>query len=96
MYSYGNSSLIQGQTKLSPIRATSLGDEGNGWSPTVMGVRPGVPGDSGSAFVNAKGRAIGVLSTISIAPVPASNGVGDLAPPGYPTSLTTDFIGPVR
>jgi hypothetical protein len=79
VYSYGNSSLIQGQTTLSPIRGTSLGDEGHGWSHTVMGVRPGVPGDSGSAFVNAKGRAIGVLSTIAIAPLPASNGVGDLA-----------------
>jgi hypothetical protein len=79
VYSYGNSSLLGGQTTLSPMRGTSLGDDGNGWSHTVASARPGIPGDSGSAYVNAKGRAIGILSTVSIAPVPATNGIGDLA-----------------
>jgi hypothetical protein len=44
----------------------------------VYTVTPGIPGDSGSAFLDASGRATGVLSTIAIAPLPASNGVGDL------------------
>ena len=39
---------------------------------------PGIPGDSGSGFMDETGKAIGVLSTLQIAPIPASNGVGDL------------------
>jgi hypothetical protein len=42
-------------------------------------VTPGIPGDSGSGFLDASGNAFGVLSTVAIAPLPASNGVGDLA-----------------
>ena len=52
---------------------------------------PGVPGDSGSGFLNETGVAIGVLSTLQIAPLAGSNGVGDLAkelayarPHGFP------------
>ena len=40
---------------------------------------PGVPGDSGSAFLDADGNALGTLSTLAIAPVAGSNGVGDLS-----------------
>ena len=39
---------------------------------------PGVPGDSGSAFLDAEGNALGTLSTLAIAPLAGSNGVGDL------------------
>ena len=78
LYSYGNSSLLPGPSPISPIRAISLGDAGAGWSHTVYGIRPGIPGDSGSAFLNASGKANGVLSTVAIAPLPASNGVGDI------------------
>jgi hypothetical protein len=77
--SYGNSSLRGGITQLSPKQGKSLGDEGNGWSHTVYTVTPGIPGDSGSAFLNAQGQALGVLSTVAIAPLAGSNGVGDLA-----------------
>ncbi len=45
----------------------------------VLALTPGVPGDSGSGFMNGSGEAIGVLSTLQLAPLPASNGVGDLA-----------------
>jgi hypothetical protein len=38
----------------------------------------GIPGDSGSAFIDGQRRAFGVLSTVAIAPLPASDGVGDL------------------
>ncbi|MFN2506041.1 MAG: hypothetical protein ABR540_17765 [Acidimicrobiales bacterium] len=79
VYSYGNSSLRLGLTQLSPKTGVSLGDSGGGWSHTVYTVTPGIPGDSGSAFLDARGRALGVLSTVGLLPVPASNGVGNLA-----------------
>ena len=40
--------------------------------------RPGIPGDSGSGFLDADGRAVGTLSTVAIAPLAGSNGLGDL------------------
>jgi hypothetical protein len=77
--SYGNSELRGGVTQLSPKQGKSLGDDGNGWSHTVYTVTPGIPGDSGSAFLDASGKALGVLSTVAIAPLAGSNGVGDVA-----------------
>ncbi len=50
-----------------------------GWTHTVYTVSPGIPGDSGSGFMDANGGALGVLSTVAIAPLAGSNGVGDLA-----------------
>ena len=79
VYSYGNSLLRGGIELLSPKRGISLGDTGSGWSHTVYTVTPGIPGDSGSGFMDASGRALGVLSTVAIAPLAGSNGVGDLA-----------------
>jgi hypothetical protein len=78
VYSYGNSSLRAGVTLLSPKRGASLGDNGSGWSHDVYTVTPGIPGDSGSAFLDATGKALGVLSTVQIAPLAGSNGVGDV------------------
>jgi hypothetical protein len=78
VYSYGNSSLRGGVTKLSPKQGAVVQGEGNGWSRTVYTVTPGVPGDSGSAFLSGSGQAIGVLSTLQILPVAGSNGVADL------------------
>jgi hypothetical protein len=78
LYTYGNSSLRAGISQLSPHIGVSLGDDGNGWTHALYSVTPGVPGDSGSAFVDADGRAIGVLSTIGLAPLPASNNIGDV------------------
>jgi len=42
-------------------------------------VTPGIPGDSGSAFINGDGQAFGVLSVLEALPRPASNGVADLS-----------------
>jgi hypothetical protein len=78
VYSFGNSSLRGGIEELSPKQGTSLGAEGGGWSHPVYTVSPGVPGDSGSAFLDAEGNALGTLSTLAIAPLAGSNGVGDL------------------
>jgi hypothetical protein len=79
LYTYGNSSLRLGITQLSPKRGVSLGTEGGGWTHPAYTVTPGIPGDSGSALLDASGKASGVLSTISIAPLPASNNFGDLS-----------------
>jgi hypothetical protein len=81
VFTYGNSILRGGVSALSPKTGVSLGEgEGSaGWSSQVYTVTPGIPGDSGSAYMNAAGDALGVLSTVEFAPVPASNGVGTLA-----------------
>jgi hypothetical protein len=81
VFSYGNSILRAGVSVLSPKTGASLGEaEGSGgWSSQLYTVTPGIPGDSGSAFMNASGGALGVLSTVELAPVPLSNGVGTLA-----------------
>ena len=78
--SYGNSVLRGGVTLLSPkygYQVEPTSDEG--WNHTVYTATPGIPGDSGSGFFDGSGKAFGVLSTVAIAPLPASNGVADLA-----------------
>ena len=79
VHSFGNSSLRGGVEQLSPKQGISLGTEGEGWSHPVYTLTPGVPGDSGSAFLDAEGNAVGTLSTLALAPLAGSNGVGDLA-----------------
>lgn len=79
VFSFGNSSLRGGLEVLSPKTGASLGTEGGGWTHPVYTVTPGVPGDSGSGFLSSGGQAVGTLSTLALAPLPASNGVGDLA-----------------
>jgi hypothetical protein len=80
VYTYGNSSLRAGISLLSPHTGVSLGDQAadGGWSHPLYTVSPGIPGDSGSAFLSADGKAIGVLSTLGLAPLPLSNNIGDL------------------
>ena len=81
VYTYGNSSLRGGVSALSPHTGVSLGDDAadGGWSHPLYTITPGIPGDSGSGFMSADGKAIGVLSTLGLAPLPASNNIGDLA-----------------
>jgi hypothetical protein len=79
VYTYGNSSLRLGAAKLSPKQGVVIQDDGNGWSHVLYTVTPGIPGDSGSGFMNASGQAVGILSTLQVLPLPGSNGVGDLA-----------------
>jgi hypothetical protein len=77
--SYGNSELRGGIEQLSPKQGISLGADSDGWNHSVYTVSPGIPGDSGSGFMTADGKAFGILSTLALAPLPASNGVGDLS-----------------
>ena len=81
VYTYGNSSLRFGIPELSPHTGISIGDDAadGGWSHPLYTVTPGIPGDSGSGFLSAEGSAIGTLSTLGLAPLPASNNIGDLA-----------------
>ena len=78
VYSYGNSGLRFGIEQLKPKKGYSLGDCCEGWSHDVYTVTPGIFGDSGSGFLDADGKAFGVLSTLNLFP-PAGNGVSDLA-----------------
>ncbi len=79
VYSYGNSELRGGIAKLSPKQGIVVQNEGGGWSHIVVTLTPGVPGDSGSGFLNGSGEAIGILSTLQLAPLAGTNGVGDIA-----------------
>jgi hypothetical protein len=65
-------------TTLSPKQGVVVQNTPSGWSHDVYTASPGIPGDSGSGFLNATGGAIGVLSTVQLAPLAGSNGVGDL------------------
>jgi hypothetical protein len=78
VYSYGNSPLWMGTSTLQPKEGYSLGTAGDGWTHDVYTFTPGVPGDSGSGYINADGQALGSLSTLQVAPVAGSNGVTDL------------------
>ncbi|WP_293773885.1 serine protease [Sporichthya sp.] len=77
--SYGNSPLRGGVAQLSPKQGFVVADEGEGWTHTIFTATPGVPGDSGSGFLDSDGNAFGILSTLALAPIPGSNGVSDLA-----------------
>ncbi|MGH2729000.1 MAG: serine protease [Actinomycetota bacterium] len=79
VYSYGNSGLRFGISTLSPKEGYSLGQSAGGWTHDVYTVTPGIPGDSGSAFLSSTGAALGTLSTVAILPFTGSNGVGDFA-----------------
>jgi hypothetical protein len=79
VFSYGNSPLRLGIAALRPKAGIGASELGGGRGHAVYTLTPGIPGDSGSAFTDGAGRAIGILSTLNIAPLPASNGVTDLA-----------------
>jgi hypothetical protein len=101
VYSFGNSGLRLGvEPALSWKHGTVL--FADTWSADVYTATPGIPGDSGSGFLDADGRAIGVLSTVSIAPYPLMNTISGLdaalayrsAHGGAPLELATaPFVG---
>src|SRR5436305_3418543 len=94
VYSYGNSSLRAGITQLSPKTGVSLGSDSGGWNNTVYTLTPGIPGDSGSGFLNSTGQAFGILSTVQILPLAGANGVGTLAQElAYMRSDVSSFSG---
>jgi hypothetical protein len=78
VFGYGSSGLRAGLSPLGPKAGASLGQSGGGWRHDVYTATPGVPGDSGAGYLDAQGRAFGVLSTVQVTPLPGSNGIGDL------------------
>lgn len=78
VYTYGSSSLRLGITLLSPKSGFSMGTTAGGWATPAYTITPGIPGDSGSAMLDAAGRASGVLSTVNITPMALSNTFGDV------------------
>ena len=53
--------------------------DAGGFGYEVYTLNPGIPGDSGSGYLSQSGEAVGVLSTLNLAPLPVSNGVTNLA-----------------
>lgn len=78
IYSWGNSGLRLGVEQTSPKRGISLGDSAGGWNHQVYMLTPGIPGDSGSGLLDADGNALGILSTLTIAPTTGSNNADDV------------------
>jgi hypothetical protein len=80
VYSYGNSAIWLGIEPLQHKVGVSLGTPAAGWNQNVYTATPGIPGDSGSGFLDATGAALGVLSSLKLVPgPPLGNGVGMLA-----------------
>jgi hypothetical protein len=78
VYTYGNSGLRGGITQLSPKTGVTVGVDPSGWSYDVYTATPGIPGDSGSAVLDASGAGLGILVTVQLAPLAGANGVTDL------------------
>lgn len=75
----GASDTRPGQEELDRREGRVVSNAGAGWSTAIFTATPGVPGDSGSGVLTGDGRALGSLATVSLAPVPASNGITNLA-----------------
>jgi hypothetical protein len=80
VYGFGRSSLREEDSNYSRQAAVAFSDQqaNRGWSHTISSRSPGLPGDSGSAFVDDEGRAVGTLSTLSLGVIFVWNGLGDL------------------
>jgi hypothetical protein len=103
VFSYQNSALRGGISLLSPKNGVTVSTSPEGWSHTVYTITPGIPGDSGSGYLNDQGQAFGVLSTVALAPLAGSNGVSDLGKAmayaranGFPNLQLVDGTAPFR
>lgn len=76
---YGNAAARRGVAALRPKAGTVVSSAPGGFGHEVYTVSPGVPGDSGSGYLTEDGAAVGVLSTLNLAPLPVSNGTTNLA-----------------
>lgn len=78
IYTVGNSSLRTGTAAAKTGSVMSV--VGGGLAYNIKTGNPGIPGDSGSGFMDGRGRAAGVLSTLSVGLglTPVSNTMGDL------------------
>ena len=79
VYAVGNSSLLFGAGSLVAQTGVVEKATSGGWAYYVTMARPGVPGDSGSGYLDARGRALGQLSTISLGTDGVGNTIGNLS-----------------
>ena len=81
VYGFGRSSWRADDSVDSRQSALAMADraETRGWSHTISSRSPGIPGDSGSAYVDQHGRAVGTLSTLRFGILFVWNGLSDLA-----------------
>lgn len=79
VYGFGKSSLRKAGSTASRQSAITAPDKADldGWSHTFYGYSPGIPGDSGSGYLDSDGRALGTLSTLAFG-MPMANTIGDL------------------
>ncbi|MFQ6393550.1 hypothetical protein ACLMAJ_08865 [Nocardia sp. KC 131] len=80
VYGYGNSALRFGIAELCPRigQSKANGLVAAGWTHALTVAMPGIPGDSGSAFLDRNGYALGTLSTLGIG-LPIVNNIGDMS-----------------
>ncbi|KRA38214.1 MULTISPECIES: hypothetical protein [unclassified Nocardioides] len=78
-YGFGRSSLRRDNSPASRQAAQTMADqpETEGWAHVIIAPSPGIPGDSGSGYVDEHGQALGTLSTLSIGSI-LYNVLGDL------------------
>lgn len=81
VFGFGRSSLRRSDSRSSRQAAIAMHDrsEARGWSHTIASSSPGLPGDSGSGYVDVHGRAIGTLSTLTLGTLFVWNGLSDLS-----------------
>jgi len=79
VFGYGRSELRKAQSTAGRQSALAFADSPQtaGWSHSFMARSPGIPGDSGSGYLDSSGNAIGTLSTLSFGYV-LINSIGDL------------------
>jgi hypothetical protein len=75
---YGNTPLRQGLEPSNTREGYVV--ESSQWYTTMYILTPGLPGDSGSAVLDSRGEALGVLIHLGVLPFPASNGAVNLKP----------------
>ena len=78
VFSALHSSLSLGSRPMLTKQGVSFGTSGGGWVHPVYTAAPGIPGDSGSGYLDAEGKALGVLSTLAAQPWPAANNLTDV------------------
>src|SRR4051812_15960961 len=79
VYAVGNSSLLFGAGSLVGRPGVVEKPTRGGWPYFAAMARPGVPGDSGSGYLDAGGRALGQLPTISVASDGPDKTIGNLS-----------------
>ena len=79
VFGFGRSELRKAGSNASRQSAVTLADArvSHGWSHSFVARSPGIPGDSGSGYLDSAGEALGTLSTLRMS-FPMVNAIGDL------------------